>query len=79
MEALDFASIYIRPSKSVNRQKKPGSMSLEAEDVHGKFRDWLRKNPQWQFVILRPDRYVAAVCSAGELDAAVRSLIGLMK
>ncbi|MES2415625.1 MAG: bifunctional 3-(3-hydroxy-phenyl)propionate/3-hydroxycinnamic acid hydroxylase [Pseudomonadota bacterium] len=79
MAGLDFASIYIRPSKSVGRQKAPGSMSLEAEDVHGRFRDWLRKSPQWQFVILRPDRYVAAVCTAAELDATIASLVRLMK
>jgi 3-(3-hydroxy-phenyl)propionate hydroxylase len=74
-----FQTLYIRPSKSISHAKTPESRSLDAEDMQGKFRDWLLRNPQWQFVVLRPDRYVAAVSSAQELNTTVESLLKLMK
>lgn len=74
-----FQTLYIRPSKSIGDEKSQGTKSLEAEDIQGKFRDWLLKNPQWQFVVLRPDRYVAAVSSSEELNATIESLLELIK
>ena len=76
---IGFQTLYIRPSKSIGKARKPSSTSLEAEDLQGRFRDWILKNPQWEFVILRPDRYVAAVCSAKELDSTLEDLIRLIK
>jgi 3-(3-hydroxy-phenyl)propionate hydroxylase len=38
------------------------------EDVDGAFRDWLLKRPADNVIVLRPDRYVAAVCSLGDLE-----------
>jgi 3-(3-hydroxy-phenyl)propionate hydroxylase len=49
------------------------------EDVDGAFRDWLLARPGHEIIILRPDRYVAAVCGRSEFEAttqALRSLIG---
>lgn len=49
------------------------------EDLMGGFRDWLLQDPGAEFVFLRPDRYVAAVCGASELNevsARLRGLIG---
>ncbi|WP_421956383.1 bifunctional 3-(3-hydroxy-phenyl)propionate/3-hydroxycinnamic acid hydroxylase [Polaromonas sp.] len=79
LRQMGFETLCVRPSKSIGNAKKPSSTSLEAEDLHGKFRDWILKNPQWEFVILRPDRYVAAVCSAQELNATLKNLIHLIK
>lgn len=44
------------------------------DDLDGQFRDMLLKAPKQQFFILRPDRYVFAVCEAHELSAAVARL-----
>jgi 3-(3-hydroxy-phenyl)propionate hydroxylase len=79
LSRMDFATLYVRPSKSIDKPKSAASTSLEAEDVHGKFRAWLLKHPQWQFVVVRPDRYVAAVCSAPQLNSTLETLARLMK
>jgi 3-(3-hydroxy-phenyl)propionate hydroxylase len=70
--------MVVMPSRSTGSGKKPGSDSLEAEDVHGKFRDWKMQNPGWQFIILRPDRYVAAACSAAELPSTAARFMELL-
>lgn len=75
---MGFKTLYVRPSKSVNNLKNEASSSIEAEDVQGKFRDWIMDHPTWNFIIIRPDRYVAAVCSKEELNATVDQLINLM-
>jgi 3-(3-hydroxy-phenyl)propionate hydroxylase len=49
------------------------------EDVDGAFRDWLLARPGHEIIVLRPDRYVAAVCGRPEFEAttqALRNLIG---
>jgi len=79
LDAAGFKTLYVRPSKSIDNHKKVTSTSIEAEDLQGKFRDWIMKNPQWDFVVLRPDRYVAAVCSAKTLNQTVEKLISTMK
>lgn len=76
---MGFKTLVVRPSKSIGTFKSTSSPSLEAEDVQGKFRDWLMENPKWNFIILRPDRYLAAVCSADELDTTVDQLMAQMK
>jgi 3-(3-hydroxy-phenyl)propionate hydroxylase len=54
------------------RRKRPGKPgddgSVLVEDVDGAFRDWLLKRPADNVIVLRPDRYVAAVCSLGDLE-----------
>jgi len=79
MEQMGFKTLYVRPSKSINNHKDADSTSLEAEDLQGKFRDWVMKNPTWDFVVLRPDRYVAAVCTSDSLNETVAQLISTMK
>jgi len=76
---MGFKTMVVRPSKSIGVFKQENSPSLEAQDVHGKFRDWLMENPKWSFVILRPDRYLAAVCSADELNTTIDKLMAQMK
>jgi 3-(3-hydroxy-phenyl)propionate hydroxylase len=55
-----------------SRRKRPGKpgddWSVIVEDVDGAFRDWLLKRPADNVIVLRPDRYVAAVCSLGDLE-----------
>jgi 3-(3-hydroxy-phenyl)propionate hydroxylase len=54
------------------RRKRPGQpgdgWSTMVEDVDGAFRDWLLKRPADNVIVLRPDRYVAAVCPLGDLE-----------
>jgi 3-(3-hydroxy-phenyl)propionate hydroxylase len=47
-------------------------------DIDGAFRDWLLAHPTDEVIVLRPDRYVAAVCDRaplGDTTAALRSLM----
>jgi 3-(3-hydroxy-phenyl)propionate hydroxylase len=52
--------------------------AVVVEDVDGAFRDWLLARPGKEVIILRPDRYVAAVCGRSELEATTRALCGLL-
>lgn len=54
----------------------PGVQVLE--DRQGKFRDWRLKHPQWEFIVLRPDRYVAAVGSREQAAGLIEQLERLM-
>jgi 3-(3-hydroxy-phenyl)propionate hydroxylase len=65
------------------RRKRPGrpgdDWSAIVEDVDGAFRDWLLKRPADNVIVLRPDRYVAAVCSLDGLEhvtARLRQTLG---
>ena len=48
-------------------QTDSGTMVLD--DVEGRFRDWLDDNAPKNLVVLRPDRYVAAVCRHTDASA----------
>jgi len=63
--ALGAALVEVRPS----RAEHGPSESVVIEDLMGAFRDWRRLRPSIRFVILRPDRYVAAVGGDDDLDA----------
>lgn len=57
------------PGGRRKRPAQPGDdWSVIVEDVDGVFRDWLLKRPADNVIVLRPDRYVAAVCSLGDLE-----------
>jgi 3-(3-hydroxy-phenyl)propionate hydroxylase len=48
------------------------------EDVDGAFRDWLLEHPGDEVVVLRPDRYVAAVCDRAGFEHTTEALRGLL-
>jgi 3-(3-hydroxy-phenyl)propionate hydroxylase len=50
------------------------SSSTELFDVDGAFRDLTLERRQDEVIVLRPDRYVAAVCRADELDRVMSRL-----
>lgn len=58
--------VEVRPSRSEPAASGPGVVIIE--DVLGAFRDWRRTRRDISFIVLRPDRYVAAVCGDHELD-----------
>lgn len=74
-ERLGATLIEVRPSRS----EQTPSGSVVVEDLMGAFRDWRRARPETRFVILRPDRYVAAVASEGELDAVTHKFRQLVQ
>jgi 3-(3-hydroxy-phenyl)propionate hydroxylase len=54
------------------------TLSTVVEDVDGAFRDWLLARPSDEIIVLRPDRYVAAVCVRTELEATTTTLRGVL-
>lgn len=62
---LGATLVEVRPSRAEHRP----SESVVIEDLMGAFRDWRRIRSSIRFVILRPDRYVAAVAYDDDLDA----------
>jgi 3-(3-hydroxy-phenyl)propionate hydroxylase len=68
------------PGGRRKRPAQPGDdWSVIVEDVDGVFRDWLLKRPADNVIVLRPDRYVAAVCSLGDLERVtgrLRQILG---
>jgi 3-(3-hydroxy-phenyl)propionate hydroxylase len=61
-----------------SRRKRPAESGDEwstvVEDVDGAFRDWLLRRPADNVIVLRPDRYVAALCSLGDLEQVTEKL-----
>ncbi len=55
------------------------AQTLVLDDVDGAFRDWLMASPSEECIVLRPDRYVAAVCSRNELGAVTASMRSLLR
>jgi 3-(3-hydroxy-phenyl)propionate hydroxylase len=65
------------------RRKRPsavtGSPDIVVEDVDGAFRDWLLRRPGDEVIVVRPDRYVAAICTRSDFDrvtSVLRDLLG---
>jgi 3-(3-hydroxy-phenyl)propionate hydroxylase len=52
--------------------------AILVEDVDGAFRDWMLRRPGDDIIVLRPDRYVAAICARDELDAVSGQLRALL-
>jgi 3-(3-hydroxy-phenyl)propionate hydroxylase len=71
--------VHMRRSRSAPDTVPSAEGTIVLDDLMGGFRDWRMQNPGKDFIILRPDRYVAAVCSADELNlvsAEMRHLMG---
>jgi 3-(3-hydroxy-phenyl)propionate hydroxylase len=56
----------------------PADGTGRLEDVDGAFRDWLLRRPGDCIIVLRPDRYVAAVCGRGDVDRVTSRLRALL-
>lgn len=71
--------VQVNKSRSGGRHAPPtGEGTLLLDDVDGKFRDWSMDRPRERFIVLRPDRYVGAVCDLNglaDVTAAFRRLL----
>ena len=66
-----------RAGAHLNAHTDPATIVLD--DIEGRFRDWLDDNAPHDVIVLRPDRYVAAVCRHQDLRATTedyRRVIG---
>jgi 3-(3-hydroxy-phenyl)propionate hydroxylase len=68
---------------SVAGELVPLDVDVEAsgvvtEDVDGAFRDWILAHPNQEIIVLRPDRYVAAVCDRSQLESTTDALRRLL-
>jgi 3-(3-hydroxy-phenyl)propionate hydroxylase len=73
----DLGAVFVRVDRPRWGEPKP-ARDLSVEDVDGAFRDWLLARPDAEIVVLRPDRYVAAVCDRSRFEvttAALRELL----
>lgn len=75
-DRLGARLVMVRSSRSAVAEV--GKCTAVVEDVMGAFRDWHRARPRVRFVILRPDRYVAAVADRATLDAVTGELKALL-
>jgi 3-(3-hydroxy-phenyl)propionate hydroxylase len=62
------------PIQLVEPAASVGTDLVRVEDLDGAFRDWLLERPQDEVIVIRPDRYVAAVSDRAGLEAVTRSL-----
>lgn len=76
-DSIGAKLVEVRPSRAEPAPASPGVETIE--DVLGTFRDWRRARPGLRFVILRPDRYVAAVAGDDDLDRITADFRKLMQ
>jgi 3-(3-hydroxy-phenyl)propionate hydroxylase len=88
-QELGAVLICVSPSRTAQRiasgaspahDAGSGVASMQVHDADGAFRDMLLDRPQDEVIVLRPDRYVAAVARAADLDvlsARVRATLGV--
>ncbi len=65
-----------RAGRHLSARTDPDTIVLD--DIEGRFRDWLDDNAPDDVIVLRPDRYVAAVCrhaDAGAMTAAYQRVV----
>jgi 3-(3-hydroxy-phenyl)propionate hydroxylase len=72
----------LRPAAAPASQTPPAAEAAQdataVEDVDGAFRDWLLERPGDEIIVLRPDRYVAAVCDRTGFEATTQALRSLL-
>lgn len=78
LNRIDARLFKIVPSRSPEHRRHAAQAVQVLDDLQGKFRDWSMKHPQWEFIVLRPDRYVAAVCTRDQARSIMEQLENLM-
>lgn len=74
--SLGARLVEVRPSRA--EPGPAGEGVTVVEDLMGAFRDWRRARPGVRFVVLRPDRYIAAVAGENGLDEVSLELQALL-
>jgi 3-(3-hydroxy-phenyl)propionate hydroxylase len=74
--SLGARFVRVDPSRQAPRPRLDAPDVVLLEDVQGAFRDWLLARPRAEVIVLRPDRYVAAVTDRAGLEAATVALRG---
>jgi 3-(3-hydroxy-phenyl)propionate hydroxylase len=69
----------VRKSRSLPGRFVSAPETIVLDDVTGAFRDWIMERPSDEFIILRPDRYVAALCDAAGLDRVSGKLSSMLQ
>jgi 3-(3-hydroxy-phenyl)propionate hydroxylase len=75
-DRLGARLVEVRRSRAIPAPASEGVIVIE--DVMSAFRDWAEQNPGAQVIVLRPDRYVAAVAGKNELDAVAAGLQAML-
>ncbi len=70
--------VMIAKSRSAPQAYRASPDTLVLDDVTGAFRDFGMARKQDEFIILRPDRYVAAICNAQNLNTVSRKLRAIL-
>lgn len=78
LRRIDARAFNVMPSRSPAHRIAANGDTLVLDDLQGKFRDWMAKNPQWEFIVIRPDRYVAAVGTRAQASGLLDQLENIM-
>ncbi|MCZ4314827.1 bifunctional 3-(3-hydroxy-phenyl)propionate/3-hydroxycinnamic acid hydroxylase [Comamonadaceae bacterium G21597-S1] len=62
-----------RAGSHLKSKSAEDSKTIVLDDIEGRFRDWLDDSAPNDLVVLRPDRYVAAVCHHRDASAMTRA------
>ncbi len=73
-QAMGGTIVRINKSRSAPQHWESHSATVVLEDLDGAFRDWRLKSPRADVIVMRPDRYVAAVCNQTEMAAMLEKL-----
>lgn len=77
-KALGARFVRINRSRAGKHLRTGSPDTLVLDDVAGGFRDWVSGRPDRQILVLRPDRYLAAMCRAEEASAMTKRMSGIL-
>ncbi len=77
-QKLGAVMVLVAKSRSRRLAVTQHGGTLVLDDLDGAFRDWLMDRLRAEVVVLRPDRYVAAVCGGGGIAGVTREMRGLL-
>lgn len=77
-EKLGTKIISVRPTPQLDYElaRSPAGVTMIG-DAQGRLKEWFGKQPS-AIVFLRPDRFVAAMCTPQQIDATTRSLAAVL-
>lgn len=70
--SLGARFLRVNRSRAGKHMRTAGSETVLLDDVEGGFRDWSRRNKNSDFLVVRPDRYLAAACASESANKLTR-------